>query len=499
MSVVVLADAIAGSVSVRRSIESLKNERNSWRQNITNVVTNHELTNAAIDRALNDVHMLMSNKGSGAYVSAGVPWFDTLFGRDSIISAMMMLPFTTDLAAGTLRALAGLQGSEFDAAREEEPGKILHEMRTCETSGTGEVPFQRYYGSIDSTPLFVLLASEYFRWTGDIGLLNELMPSLKAALEWIDKLGDRDGDGFLEYQKRTPQGLDNQGWKDSHDGIIDAAGKILTTPIALVEVQGYVYAAKLGIAEVFEQLGEGALAARLRSDADTLRSRISDAYWLERGYFGMALDRDKQLSTAVASNGGHLLWSGVPNPRQAKAQADRLFREDMFTGWGIRTLSSGTRRFNPLGYHLGTVWPHENALIVAGLHRYGLGMEAQILVDTLIQAALNFPGLRLPELFSGASKLAHHGPVPYPVACRPQAWAASSLPFSIISLLGLEPNTSLGILTLVRPHLPSDVNHLQVKNLIVGSSTVSFDLRRQGKRITAKKAGRSPIRIAIRE
>ncbi|HWO72793.1 MAG TPA: glycogen debranching N-terminal domain-containing protein, partial [Dehalococcoidia bacterium] len=313
----VLADSLAGSASARTSIADLRAARENWREESTRIVTDNELVNAVLERSLADVWMLLTRDDELRFVSSGIPWFNTLFGRDSCLTALMLLPYSTAIARDTLRSLALLQGRQTDASREEEPGKIVHEMRRCETALTGEVPFRRYYGSVDSTPLFVLLAAEFYRWTGDLHLMKELLPAIEAALSWMDEYGDMDGDGYMEYIRRSPNGLDNQGWKDSHDAIIDERGDFLEPPIALVEVQGYVYAAKRSIAGVYAALGFDAVAARLLGDAERLRRRINRDFWLSEGYYGLALDGAKRLSRVVASNAGHLLWTGVPLPAQA--------------------------------------------------------------------------------------------------------------------------------------------------------------------------------------
>ena len=363
-----------------------------------------------------------------------------------------------------------------DPIREEEPGKIIHERRDCESARTGEVVFSRYYGSVDSTPLFVLVASEYYRWTGDLQFMARLRPNIEAALTWIDTYGDSDGDGFIDYMKMNPRGLDNQGWKDSWDGIVDVQGGYLAPPIALVEVQGYVYAAKLAAAGIFEDFGDAERASCLRKEAASLRTLIEDRFWTKSAY-GLALDGAKRLSTVVSSNAGQLLLSGVPCQANAEQQIKRLLTDDMFSGWGIRTLSSGSRSHNPIGYHTGTIWPHDNALILAGFKRYGAEAELNQVAHGLFEAALTFQYFRLPELFGGAPRQAHAAPVPYPVACRPQAFAAAALPSILSSILGLVPDARRNRLYIVNPKLPRWLDLVEMFHMKVGKSVLDIAFR----------------------
>lgn len=478
----VILDGIAGTAAVRRSIESVGQSHTDWKRTSTEVLTGNELFNKALGRAMSDLRLLWMEGNNERYLSAGVPWYDTLFGRDSLLASYMTLAYRPEIARDVLLTLSDSQGAVTDHEREEEPGKIIHEKRECESANTGEVVFQRYYGSVDSTPLFVLVAGEYYRWTGDLELLEALRPNLIAALAWIDEYGDADGDGFLEYIKKNPKGLDNQGWKDSWDGIVDGGGELMQPPIALVEVQGYVYAAKLAIADAFEDLGEGDRAEGLRKEAGKLRGAIQKAFWHKPGYYGLGLDGEKQLSTAMASNAGQLLWSGAPSKRNAKQQIERLMREDMFSGWGIRTLSSRSRRHNPIGYHLGTVWPHDNALILAGFKRYGAERELHQVAHALYEAALTFPYFRLPELFGGAPRRAHQATVPYPVACRPQAFAAAALPSILTTLLGLAPDARNDRLYVVNANLPGWLEFVELFHMRVGESVIDIAFRRAGAR-----------------
>jgi glycogen debranching enzyme len=486
-----------GTGSARQSTVSLGESHRQWKESCTRVLTSNDLFNAALDRSAADLRVLWANRGPDlSYVSAGVPWYDTLFGRDSALAAMMSLALRPQMARDILRCLACFQGKVSDPSREEEPGKIIHEVRQCEMANTGEVVFGRYYGSVDSTPLFVLLAAEYYRWTADLELMKELQRSIDAGLAWIDRFGDLDGDGYLEYIKKAPHGLDNQGWKDSGDGIVDEDGNLLKPPVALVEVQGYVYAAKQAIADVYDALGEASQAQELRAEAAALRRRINTDFWRPEGYYALALDADKRPARVLSSNAGQLLWTGAPPRAKARSQIDRLVRNDMFSGWGIRTLSSSAKRYNPMGYHLGTIWPHDNALIMAGLKRYAAEVELNEIATAICDATYAFPHFRLPELFSGAPRSAHHAPVPYPVACRPQAWAAGTFPLMLQAILGLRPNAPTNELFIVRPRLPYWLDSVRLQGLRVGQSEVDLLYHRRGDRTRIDVLGvRGPLKV----
>ena len=486
-----------GTGSARRSTLSVGDSHRAWKESSAQILSGNELFNAALDRSITDLRVLWTEGGPDRnYIAAGVPWFDTLFGRDSALAAIMSLAVRPGLAREVLRCLARSQGTLTDDPREEEPGKIVHETRQCETANTGEVVFGRYYGSVDSTPLFVLLAAEYSRWTADIGLMRELRPSIDAALDWMDRFGDLDGDGYLEYMKKVPNGLDNQGWKDSGDGIMDVDGHPLRPPVALVEVQGYAYAAKRAIADVYEALRDTTRAEALRSEAAALQERINSVFWHPEGYYALALDADKKPAKVLTSNAGQLLWSGAATKARARRQIERLMRNDMFSGWGIRTLSSSERRYNPMGYHVGTIWPHDNALIAAGFKRYGAEAELNELATGICDAAFSFPYYRLPELFSGAPRSAHLAPVPYLVACRPQAFAAAALPFLLTSILGLAPDAPHGRLYVVRPRLPFWLDFVRLSGLRVGEASLDLIYHRRGSRTVVEVIGQTaPLEV----
>lgn len=497
VAIAVNSTAGAGTGSTRQSMASLRESHSRWKESSAQVLTSNDLFNAALDRSMGDLRVLWTERGPDlSYVSAGVPWYDTLFGRDSALAAMMSLALRPQLARDVLRCLTRFQGKVTDPAREEEPGKIVHEIRQSEMANTGEVVFGRYYGSVDSTPLFVLLAAEYYRWTGDLELMQELRSAINAALVWMERYGDLDGDGYLEYMKKAPRGLDNQGWKDSVDGIVDEGGNPLSPPIALVEVQGYMYAAKQKIADVYEGLGDPERAQQLREEAATLRRRINADFWMPEGYYALALDADKRPAKVVTSNAGQLQWSGVPTQARARRQIERIMRNDMFSGWGIRTLNSSAGRYNPMGYHVGTIWPHDNALVMAGFKRYGAETELNEIATAICDAAFAFPYYRLPELFSGSPRSAHHAPVPYPVACRPQAFAAAALPSLLTSILGLAPDAPHGRLYVVRPRLPFWLDFVRLSGVRVGEGTVDLIYHRRGSRTVVELIGRTaPVEL----
>jgi glycogen debranching enzyme len=368
--------------------------------------------------------------------AAGLPWFMAIFGRDTLITSYQSLWVGPELARGALTALAALQGTETNDFKDENPGKILHEIRFGELTALGEKPHRPYYGSADATPLWLILLSEYWRFTGDDGTCHDLWPNATRALEWIDRYGDLDGDGYVEYKTRSRQGLDNQCWKDSWDSIRFADGTIAAAPIAACEVQGYVYDAKIRIAELAEKVWKDApLAERLRGEAAALKERFNRDFWIEErgGYYALALDAEKKKVDSLTSNIGHLLWSGIVPEERAWAVVKQLFSAALFSGWGVRTMSMDDRGFNPIGYHTGTVWPHDNSIIAAGLVRYGFRDEANRIAGALFDAAA-FTDYRLPEVFAGYPKEDSRFPIRYPTACSPQAWATGA-PFLLLRLM----------------------------------------------------------------
>jgi glycogen debranching enzyme len=396
--------------------------------------------------------------------AAGLPWFMTVFGRDSLITSYQALPFTPELAETTLRVLAARQATETDDFRDAEPGKILHEIRFGELTQFGERPHSPYFGTADATPLFLVLLDEYERWTGDARLVRELEPAARAALRWMDDHGDRDGDGYVEYQRRNDEtGLENQCWKDSWDSIRFADGSIAQGPVATCEIQGYVYDAKTRCARLAREVwADVALAARLEREAEALRERFNDDFWLEnRRVFALALDGEKRPVDSVTSNIGHLLWSGIVDDGKADAVAEHLVGDALFSGWGVRTMAEGEGGYNPIRYHNGTVWPHDNSLIAHGLARYGYREEAAAIALAILEAATFFR-YRLPEVFAGYPRERTSFPVEYPTASSPQAWATGTPLLLLRVLLGLEPD---GEELRVEPHLPDRISHLELRDV----------------------------------
>lgn len=420
-------------------------------------------------------------------IAAGIPWFMTLFGRDSLITAYQALPFYPEAAKGVLRALAKLQGTKVDRLRVEEPGKILHEYRSEAFLGTQKsAAVFPYYGTVDATPLFLMLLAAVYDVTGDLDFVRALRESALRALEWMDRYGDRDGDGYLEYLKDVDAGLDNQGWKDSGDSIRRRDGTFAEPPIALSEVQGYAYAARLGMAEVFDALGEAERAASLRQSAAALKARFNRDFWMpERAFYAMALDRDKRHVDALTSNPGHLLWTGIADHDKARLVADRLLSPEFFTGWGIRTMAEGEGGYNPISYHNGSVWPHDNSLIVAGLARYGFVEHATRVADALLHALTYYPDYRLPELFAGYGDGDAPFPVEYPTASRPQAWSTGAIFLLISAMTGLDPNQQRAR---ERLFLPTGTHRLRLDGVWSKQRRINIEVIRSGATVVANRA-----------
>jgi glycogen debranching enzyme len=478
-------------------------EYGTWHDRCARIRSDGELLDLAIRRSIADIRLLRNDgpmRGEH-YVAAGIPWFTTLFGRDSIITSLQVLPFMPDVARETLQILADWQATEDDPERDMEPGKILHELRVGELARTGELPHRPYYGSIDATPLWLILLEETYRWTGDLELVRSLWPNALAAIDWIDKYGDRDGDGFVEYERRTPAGLLNQGWKDSGDAVRHVDGTLAEAPIALVEVQGYVYDAKRRMASLADRLGELDMATRLNREADDLRLRFDEAFWMpDVRYYAIALDRDKRQVGTIGSNAGHCLWSGIVPPERTDAVVDQLLDPSMDSGWGIRTYATGQPGYNPVGYHTGTVWPHDNALIAAGMKRVGRHDAADRVASRIFEAAQHSPDFRLPELFCGFDRGLADVPVPYPVACSPQAWSAAT-PLSLLqTMLGMHADAARDVLELDRPHLPAWLGKVTVHDLRVGERTVDLLFHRwRGNTTSAEVLRRDgPLEMVIR-
>lgn len=448
------------------------------------ITSSNEIFNEVARRSVSDLYMLVTDKPEGPYPYAGIPWFSTVFGRDALITALQTLWLDPEIARGVLCHLAANQATDIDPASDAEPGKILHEVRYGEMAELGEVPFRRYYGSVDSTPLFIVLAGEYLRRTADLATIYHLLPSIEAALAWIDEFGDRDGDGFVEYGRLTDEGLINQAWKDSHDSVFHADGTLAKGPIAIAEVQAYVYGAWQAAVEIFRALDRPERVARLLVKAEGLRRGFDAAFFDEElGTYILALDGDKRPCRVRSSNAGHALFSGIAYPERAGQVTRTLMSASSFCGWGIRTIASTEARYNPMSYHNGSIWPHDNALIASGFARYGHQAEAARIFEGLFAASTYIDLRRLPELFCGMSRHRAQGPTFYPVACSPQAWAAAA-PLSLMQSclgLGFEPQASQIIFN--EPRLPAFLDEVRLRHLTVGNGSADVAVRRSGQQV----------------
>ena len=474
-------DVERGPCTVRYEDAMRRNnsERHAAMHQLCRLETSNPLVNLWIERSLSDLAMLTTGLSTGPYPYAGVPWYATTFGRDGILTALEFLWIDPTLARGVLGFLAATQATEENAQRDAEPGKILHEARKCEMAATGEIPFGRYYGTVDATPLFVLLAGAYYARTGDLEFIRGIWPQVLLALKWIDRHGDFDGDGFVEYRRRSDEGLVQQGWKDSQDSVFHADGRLAEPPIALCEVQGYVYEARRAAAVLARAMGDTVLAVGLTEQAHELQEHFEHAFWCEEiGCYALALDGDKQPCRVPTSNAGHALWCGIASPAHAARVAESLLGADFYSGWGIRTVPCKRARYNPMSYHNGSIWPHDNALIAGGMARYGHTGEALRVFGGLFDASLYFDQHRMPELFCGFPRRSGEGPTRYPVACSPQAWAAAAVFAMLQACLGLEVRAESPEVRFNAPRLPEFIQWMRVHKLSVGDRHVDLQLQR---------------------
>jgi len=481
-------------VPFEKSLSDLRNSYQDWASQCTKLETDNELFNQLLERSLLDLRFLMEETPEGLVPIAGTPWFACIFGRDSLITSLQTLMLNPQIAVATLRFLAKHQGTKVDLLHDEEPGKITHEMRKGEVAKLGEIPHSTYYGSVDSTPLFLILFTETMKWLDDDDLYQEILPAAKLALEWIERYGDVDGDGYLEYLTRSLVGNRDQGWKDSWGSITYPDGTPAEPPIALVEVQGYAYKALSEMGELLGRKGEISLAAKLNKRAALLKENFNRDFWIEeKRSFAQGLDAHKRPVETLTSNPGHCLFCDIVDEDKARYLVLRLTSADMACGWGIRTVSSREPKFNPMSYHNGSIWPHENSLIVAGMRRYGYHWEAEEITSQLFQASLFFKYSRFPELFCGFSRdrEAHSIPAHYPVSSSPQAWAAGSAILLFQSMLGIEVGAAKRLF--VTPHLPGWLKHASVRNLRIGKGRVDLYFERHNEdtsfRITENEAG----------
>ncbi|NJL35819.1 MAG: amylo-alpha-1,6-glucosidase [Leptolyngbyaceae cyanobacterium RM2_2_4] len=491
----------ASTVSVPMTLMQAKAaellEEQSWRSLVTQIRTDNRGFNQVIERAEQDVYLLRQTFGKGKILSAGVPWFSTLFGRDSIIAASQTLILDPTIAKETLTVLAQYQGKTDDDWREEEPGKILHELRLGEMARCHEVPHTPYYGTVDATPLWLMLYSEHYAWTHDRETLDRLWPNALAAMDWVDY--NCQETGYLSYNRRSKRGLANQGWKDSNDCIVNRKGELATGAIALCEVQAYVYAAKVRLSEIARMKKRLDLADRWQEEAKELKTRFNQDFWMtDQDYCALALDGNGNPVDSITSNPGHCLNLGILTPEQAQSVAERLHAPDMFNGWGIRTLSSLSPAYNPMGYHVGSVWPHDNGMIVQGLRSLGLVDQALEVAQGLVDMTLQQPYQRPPELFCGYDRTDDSGPVQYPVACSPQAWATGTIFQLLQMMINLVPDAPSNYLRVIDPNLPESINHLSLHNLRIGQTLLDLEFERSGNatacRVTRKRGN---LRVVI--
>jgi glycogen debranching enzyme len=471
-----------GALSYDRALVAVERALHAAKADDCRIVTSNEQFNVWLNRSLADLHMMVSDTPDGPYPYAGIPWFSTPFGRDGLLTAFEFLWVNPTIARGVLAYLAATQAREVVPEQDAEIGKILHETRKGEMAALNEIPYGRYYGSIDATPLFIMLAGAYYERTGDQAFITQIWPNIERALQWIDRAGDLDGDGFVEYSRRSKDGLVHQGWKDSQDAVFHADGRSAEGPIALCEVQGYVFAAKRRAAQLAFVLGHTEQAERLLKEADKLRTQFERHFWChDLSSYALALDGAKQPCRVKTSNAGHCLWTGIADYKHGMRTAKILVGGDMFNGWGVRTVAASEVRYNPMAYHNGSVWPHDNALIAAGMASYGFKQGALKILSGLFDASQFLELHRLPELFCGFSRRPGEGPTLYPVACSPQTWSSVAVFLLLQSCLGLRIDAPHACLTFSQPVLPPFLEHIEIKNLRIGDATVDLSLEGHAK------------------
>lgn len=465
--------AVYDSIGYSKAIVAARDEQKIASETFPRICSSNSRFSDWVRRSVADLQMLMIGNPEVSYPYAGVPWFSTVFGRDGIVTALQMLWLSPWIAKGVLQYLAETQAKDLNPAIEAEPGKILHEMRCGEMAALGEIPFGRYFGSVDATPLFVMLAGAYYERTGDRDFLLHLWPHIELALRWIDEFGDMDGDGFVEYAKRSSGGLVQQGWKDSNDSVFHADGMLAEAPIALCEVQGYVYAARVAAARLSDILGYQEKCRTLEREAEKLRLHFEDAFWCdELSTYALALDGHKNPCRVRTSNAGHCLYTGIASSDRARLVAATLLSSDSFSGWGIRTVASSQARYNPLSYHNGSIWPHDNSIVASGLAKYGYKEMAGRILLALLDASRWVELARLPELFCGLKRHRGEGPTLYPVACSPQAWAAGTVFLLLQACLGVSIQGDNNLIVFDRPYLPEGIPQLWIKGLRTNKGSV---------------------------
>jgi glycogen debranching enzyme len=469
---------VASSESYKEAETIADNSYNAWREDMTTIETDLPMFNVAIENCYRDLYMLRQPTPRGLGIAAGIPWYCALFGRDTAITALQMLPFAPDLARACIDVLAAYQGEKTDIFRAERPGKILHELRVGEMVRMKEIPHDPYYGSVDATQLWLILLSEYIDWTGDVEYAHQMWPHVKLALRFLEQSTRT---GYISYKKESPVGLENQGWKDSGDSVTHKNGILAEPPIALCEAQGYLYAAWIRTARLAQLLSFNQLAIKLQHRARTLKESFQRDFWMEdENFVAIALDKDLQQVQSVSSNPGHCLWSEILSPEQSMHVADRLMSNDLFSGWGIRTLSSEASSYNPLSYHNGSVWPHDNGIICAGLRKLGRTDDILRILTAMYDAMRRQSDFRLPELFCGFERADATQPIDYPVSCRPQAWAAGAIFQMLRACVNVSPDATNKRLRIVDPVLPKWLNQLRIYGLKLGQAEVDIALRREG-------------------